>query len=315
MGINVTLSTTKGVVSELTPTTGSIRVVSPLSFEAFSDEEAVSAIGIDANGILCRVSSSSSAEPTGSSIPSTLRSIGNFADNRFAETVANTMPGHVDVFRVRLVVRLDAVPSGLEVIFCVWNPFQAQGGWFVGVDNSRWKFGLGRQSDGEVQEFSTPGIGDLTYFRGGNFHRWHTLILEYDGTTATLYVDSEAVGTQTPASGYQVANAALTPRIGRTSNNGVTLSATNCHVLYWDYADASQADWEVYGADNIRQALACVEGRTVRGFTVNDEDSSYYVDQTLTDLNSVLDIANDEQDNRTPFTWGEDTESFPNVWP
>lgn len=230
------------------------------------------------------------------------------SNSRVCAGAVGEMRGHADGFNVTVVVRIDSVPaSGLQSIFGNWRPFQPDGGWYVGVDNNRWTFGLGQQSDGQVIGFTAPGPADLDYFRGGRLPRWHVIQMMYDGTTGHLLVDGELVASLTPSGGYQVSDAGMRPYVGQTNSVSDPMYAENCHVAYWQYGESA----EFWNNPNVSalssNALTAIQFRSPQ-FSRSVGDSQYTVPS-----GTPFEVT-DATGGRSAFSWNFGTVSFANVW-
>lgn len=182
------------------------------------------------------------------------------------ESAAGEFRGSAAGFLVNALVRLKAIPSGTETALGNWNIYQPDGGWFLGADNERWKFGVGQQSDQQVVDNYGTGLQSFSTYQGRLLHRLFLLTLGYDGTVATLYVNGQAVQTLTPTSGYEVANIANKLMLGRNTNAGVPTVASSIELVGFTYgvgAASSAASITTY----YRRVLR--EKRLVDGYRVD----------------------------------------------
>ena len=132
--------------------------------------------------------------------------------------VVDEMRGNAAGFTVSTAVRPVAVPTTTENVWGNYNAAQLDGGWWVGVDATRWKFGCGRASDSSVVENFSGG--ELTDYPPGAFlNKLFLLTIRVSGTTGELFVNDRLVSTITLTGGYQPATLGLAPMI-HTNNNG-----------------------------------------------------------------------------------------------
>lgn len=132
--------------------------------------------------------------------------------------VVDEMRGNAAGFTVCTAVRPVAVPTSTENVWGNYNAAQLDGGWWVGVDATRWKFGCGRASDSSVVENFSGG--ELTDYPPGAFlNKLFLLTIRVSGTTGELFVNDRLVSTITLTGGYQPATLGLAPMI-HTNNNG-----------------------------------------------------------------------------------------------
>lgn len=229
------------------------------------------------------------AGPTGSQgIPGSapnVESYASFSSVNFFSGSAGTLRGNASGFTACVLVRPEGFPTGTEVAFGNFSVYQTQGGWFLGIDSERWKFGVGQQSDGAVPDNFGSGLQSLTQYQGRFLRRLFLLHLVYNGTLATLYINGQAVQTLTPASGYQVSNIALVPRIGRNTNNGEPLPATTLGFVGAGYVES------VFTAtDVLNHYFDCLEAESF----VDASFTNWWVTDTavadLTDQGAALDF-------------------------
>jgi hypothetical protein len=234
-------------------------------------------LGISGSGGSGSVGPEGPPGPAGSA-PSVTSYTGFSADNHFSGS-ANTLVGNASGFTACVMVRPEGFASGTEVAFGNFNLFQTQGGWFIGIDSTRWKFGVGQQSDGTVPDNFGDGLQSLVQYQGRFLRRLFLLHLVYNGTSAILYINGQAVQTLTPTSGYQVANEALIPRIGRNTNAGAPIPATSLGVVGAGYVET------IFTATSVlNHYIDCLDSESFQdaGFTnwwVVDAAESNLIDQ------------------------------------
>ncbi len=158
-----------------------------------------------------------------------------FTATAFYQGTAGDLRGEVGGFAVSAVIRQRAFPLAQGTIVGNHRIFQNDGGWWIGIDGNRWKFGIGQASDGSVPDnFGGPEAA-LTAYQGRLLSRLFVVTLNYDGTTATLYVNGQDVATLTPTGGFQPADAGLTPYVGRNANTGAQTPATGSGFVGFGY--------------------------------------------------------------------------------
>jgi len=234
----------------------------------------------------------------------------NFSSANYLIGAAGECAGNASGFNATVICRLLDVPTGgLQTIFGNWNPYAGTGGWFIGVDNDRWKFGVADTSDGMVIESaSSAGPADLDHFRGGRLHSWHVITLTLYGATAYLVVDGEVVAQINPSSGFQPADSGLAPYIGRSANGGVPTPASSVNVAYWQYGEEGVDGWTNFTPYQITSAHLSVRQQRTAAMSSSIGDSKYTV------------VANadvvDDSVVRANFTrvGGVYPTSFPNFW-
>lgn len=233
------------------------------------------------------------AGPTGSqgpqgvtgSTPSVASYSGYTSTNYFSGS-ANTLRGNAAGFTACVMVRPEGFPAGTEVAFGNFSVYQNQGGWFLGIDSERWKFGVGQQSNSAVIDNFGSGLQSLTQYQGRFLRRLFLLHLVYDGTDADLYVNGHYVQTITPTSGYQVADAAFIPRIGRNTNNGEPLPATTLGVVGAGYVES------VFTATNVvNHYVACLEAESFQDASFTNWWAVDTAQTNLIDQGASLDFA------------------------
>lgn len=204
------------------------------------------------------------AGPTGSQGPQgipgsapNVESYAGFSSANFFSGSVGTLRGNAAGFTVALLVRPEGFATDTETFFGNYNRFQAQGGWWIGIDTSRWKFGVGQQSDSTVVENFSTGLQDLTNYFGRILRRLYLFHLVYNGTTATLYINGQSIRTLTPTGGYQIADAALIPRIGRNTNAGASAPATTTGFIGAGYVESVFTDTDV-----LNHYFACLEAES-----------------------------------------------------
>jgi len=182
------------------------------------------------------------AGPTGSQgIPGSspnVESYASFSSANFFSGSVGTLRGNAAGFTACVLLRPEDFPTDTEVMFANFNRFQTLGGWFLGIDATRWKFGVGQQSDGSILENFSTGLMETVQYQGRFLRRLFLLHLVYNGTTASLYVNGQFVQLLTPASGYQVADASLVPRLGRNTNNGSPAAAVSLGFVGAGYVES-----------------------------------------------------------------------------
>ena len=229
------------------------------------------------------------AGPTGSQgIPGStpnVESYAGFSSVNFFSGSVGTLRGNASGFTACVMLRPEGFAADAEVLFGNYNRFQTDGGWFIGIDSSRWKFGVGRQSDGQVTENFADGLQSLTQYQGRFLRRLFLLHLVCNGTTADLYVNGQYVQTITPVGGYQVANASLIPRIGRNHNAGAPASA-----LTLGFVGAGYVESIFTATDVLNHYFACLEAESF----VDASFTNWWVTDTavadLTDQGAALDF-------------------------
>lgn len=233
-----------------------------------------------------------------------------FSSSNYLIGAAGECAGHAGGFNATVICRLLDVPTdGLQTIFGNWNPYAGTGGWFIGVDNDRWKFGVADTSDGQIIESAyVAGPADLDHFRGGRLHSWHVITLTLYGATAYLVVDGEIVAQINPSSGFQPAPSGQSPYIGRSANGGAPTPASSVSVAYWQYGEYGVDGWENRAPYQLVYNHLSTRQQRVADMAASIGDSKYIVA-------SNNDIS-DENDSRSNFTrtGGIYTTSFPNVW-
>lgn len=178
----------------------------------------------------------------------------SFTTSDFFSAPANNLRGNAAGFTACVLVEPDNFATATESLFGNWSPYQASGGWFLGIDDSRFKFGVGQQSDGVVADNFGTGLQSTSNFQGRLIQRFYLLHLAYDGTTARLYVNGQVVQTLTPSSGYEIANASLAPYIGKTNNVGEPLPATSLGYVGSAYVESNMTATQVL--NHYKQCLA-----------------------------------------------------------
>jgi hypothetical protein len=219
------------------------------------------------------------------STPSVASYSGYTSSNYFSGS-ANTLRGNAAGFTACVMVRPEGFPTGTEVAFGNFSVYQNQGGWFLGIDSERWKFGVGQQSNSAVIDNFGSGLQSLTQYQGRFLRRLFLLHLVYDGTDADLYVNGHYVQTITPTSGYQVADAAFIPRIGRNTNNGEPLPATTLGVVGAGYVES------VFTATNVvNHYVACLEAESFQDASFTNWWAVDTAETNLIDQGAALDFA------------------------
>jgi hypothetical protein len=223
------------------------------------------------------------AGPTGS-VPNIASYSGFSSSNYFVGSV-NTLVGNAAGFTACVMVRPEGFATGTEVAFGNFSVYQTLGGWFIGIDSERWKFGIGQQSDGSVPDNFGSGLQSLTQYQGRFIRRLFLLHLVYNGTIATLYVNGQAVQTLTPTGGYEIADAALFPRIGRNTNNGEPLPATTLGVVGAGYVES------VFTATNVvNHYVACLEAESFQDASFTNWWAVDTAETNLVDQGGALDF-------------------------
>lgn len=199
---------------------------------------------------------------------------------------AGTLRGNAAGFTVAALIRPDGFPTDTETFFGNYNRFQAQGGWWMGIDTDRWKLGIGQQSDSTVIENFSTGLQDLTNYYGRFLRRLFLLHFVYDGTTVTLYINGQSVRTLTPSGGYQVADAALIPRIGRNTNAGASAPATTTGFIGGGYVES------IFTAtDVLNHYFACLEAESFQNASFTNWWTVDTAETNLIDQGASLDFA------------------------
>lgn len=199
-----------------------------------------------------------------------------FSAANYYQGVAGDMRGLSTGFAVSAMFSMLTLPTVLSIIFANFNQFQPDGGYCLAVNDSHFTFGLGRQSDSTVL-FSTPGSGPSHFssYMGRKLRRLYNVVLNYDGTIGTLWVNGEPTSTYTPAGGYQLADVALTPYIGRNTNAGAPSPGTDLAVMGIGYKAVALT------SDQIRDHFkACYNACTFQ----NDIGSGGTFDSAYLDL-------------------------------
>ncbi len=184
------------------------------------------------------------------------------AANNYAAAAA-TLRGDATGFTVMSLIRLIGSRASAGDIFANYRVFQPDGGWGISItDDDRIFFSIGQQSDGQVVSnfngayVSGTGTGNTTWRKYG---RLFLAAMVYDGSEAFLHVNAEEFGSLTPGSGYEIADAALTPFIGRNNSGGLPMPVEGLEVIGCGYVESAIAQSEL-----IDHQLACMEaGRFV----------------------------------------------------
>lgn len=168
------------------------------------------------------------------------------------QAAGGTLPGNVAGFRVSVLMRSIAVPTADEFLFAVCEQFLGTGGYFVGINGDRFRFGISQASDGAlISNFVSAELPTAAYKVVG---RLFLLSMSFDGTDATCRVNGQDVHVLTPASGYQPPAGTITPYFGRNANGGSPLPATASHILGAGYGTAP-----ITKAQDEEHWLACME--------------------------------------------------------
>lgn len=157
----------------------------------------------------------------GAAAPSPAYALSGFTAANYYQGVAGDMRGEVAGFAVSMVMRLLSMPAGQGSIVANQNIYQATGGWYLGVDSNRFKFGVAQASDSVIVDNFVGA--DLSFHRDRLLNRLFVLTMNYNGTGAECYVNGQLEYTLTPSGGYQQADVGQTPYFGRNTNAGSPL--------------------------------------------------------------------------------------------
>lgn len=161
----------------------------------------------------------------------------------YYSAAAGTLRGNATAFAASALVRLSGDQSAQGTIIGTYNQYSTDGGWFISLADGRMVFGCTQDSDGQIIENGASGyLSD-----GGSGHgpwgkklgRLYLATLLYNGTTLTGYVNGELVTTLTPTSGYRIANASITPMLGRNYNAGSPEPLYECEVIGAGYVESA----------------------------------------------------------------------------
>lgn len=181
--------------------------------------------------------------------------IGPFSAANHYAGVAGDLRGEVAGFAVSAVIRQLSYPTTQGAVVSNQNLFQATGGWYLGIDGNRFKFGLAQATDSTVIDNFVSA--DLPADVGGLLNRLFVLTMNYDGTDCTLYVNGEDAFTLTPASGYAPADIGQQPYVGRNANGGAPGPADGSGFLGFGYHASALTVPQI--GDHVR---ACINAGT-----------------------------------------------------
>ena len=174
----------------------------------------------------------------------------------YYDATANTLVGNAAGFTASVMFRMIRRPTDLEVAFGNFELFQPLGGWFIGCDTNRFKFGVGQQGTSGVDvnfgggAFFDDGFDPLFFLIGSV----HVLTIDYDGTDANCYINGYQDVTITPPSGYEVSDSSNQPMIGRNNNATQQRPSPSLQILGCGYVETSHAT-----ADVADHSIACHE--------------------------------------------------------
>lgn len=209
------------------------------------------------------------------------QALAGFASGSHAAAAAGTLRGALAGFMIAVMFRINRVPTSDQHLFANARVFNSLGGYFAAVSGDRFRFGIGQASDGSL--ISNFVNADLPSYQ--LVGRTFMTALRYNGTAATGFVNGEGLVSLTPSSGYQLADAALVPYLGRNDNAGSPQPGSSLHIYGAGYVEGVITDDAV-----VEHYIACMESGSFLDLETGAFDSYWSVDDedavpgTLTDL-------------------------------
>lgn len=213
-------------------------------------------------------------------------------------SLAGNLRGNASGFVMGGGFRVRRIPTETEILFSNLDPFDTgTGGFFLGVEPARFRFGIRQLSNGAlIENFGGGSLGP------GSLGKIHFMVAVFDGVTFTMYLDGYPTATLVPDTGYQIADIAHFFHVGRTNNAGAGLwPAPSLDILGFGYDETVPTAAAV--ADHY---LACLDANDhVDGglgysnlWSFRDEltppatllDSVGSVDLTLAGAPTILDV-------------------------
>lgn len=197
--------------------------------------------------------------------------------------LVNTLRGNASGFTASAIIKMiKNRVADQEIIFGNHRQFNNDGGWYIGIDSERFKFGVGNNSDGSMAEAAgTDTYQMLNYWRaGGLMGKEFLLTLVYDGTTARFYVNGIEVKTLTPTSGLRISDSALYPMAGRGNNAGAPAVLTSAAIRQLAYKESVMTADQVsglYESSIYRDAMAFADWTSLWNANDAGEDMSMVV--------------------------------------
>ena len=164
---------------------------------------------------------------------------------------------------IGIVVRIDAVPSAIEMWGAHGGNSGTDGGWSIGSNASAVLRGI------VVDLGGTARVTPAYTIVAGDVGKYHTFCLTIDGTVIKMYRNGVIVGTSTVCVGYKAPNVALKTSIGCAYNTAAAINSATSVAVVGMLADENL----LLSAANVTVWHdACVAARDVADFT---GDSQY----------------------------------------
>ena len=212
----------------------------------------------------------------------------DFSSANYYAGAAGTGVGNASGFIGSALVRINGSFAGLgnQVFFGNNWFFINDGGWYIGMNEDRFKFGVGQASDGVVLEnFVNAELPSYNIYG-----RLFLVTLAYDGTDARGYVNGEHFVTLTPSGGYDTSFASDMLMLGRSNNGGAAAPSSACSILGAGYSEAVITESEV-----IDHFVACMESGAFEDLPTTGFENMYSFEglssapATLSDVGSAAD--------------------------
>lgn len=160
----------------------------------------------------------------------------------------DTLNGASTMTVTSLVRRLTAPSGGDQIFFSCIRQNLSNGGWFIGANGDRWRFGAKQASNGDTisnfvnAEMPEDILGKLVL-----------VTMTINGTSVLGYVNGVQLVTLTLDTGFVPATSVVTPHIGRTDNTGAEEPATGFDILGVGYVESVLTPAEV--ADHFLEVM------------------------------------------------------------